>query len=73
MILLIEISLLPEQRGKGVGAQLIEGVIAEATSAGKRVSLTVEQQNPAIRLYQRLGFTTVEERPPYLLMTTGRS
>jgi ribosomal protein S18 acetylase RimI-like enzyme len=56
----IDIALLPEHRGAGVGSRLISDVISEAATAGIGVGLHVESWNPARRLYERLGFRTVE-------------
>ncbi len=53
---IIDIAILPEHRGKGIGSRLLEDVIAEAHSLGKLVAIHVEKHNPALRLYQRLGF-----------------
>jgi ribosomal protein S18 acetylase RimI-like enzyme len=60
---LIEISLLPDWRGRGLGAALV-GTLQDEARAGRgdRVSLNVETTNPARRLYARLGF--VELPPP---------
>jgi len=60
---LLEISLLPEWRGRGLGAALLE-LLQQEVRAGRaeRVSLQVAQGNPAGRLYERLGF--VEALPP---------
>jgi GNAT superfamily N-acetyltransferase len=54
---LVEISLLPEWRGRGIGAALLEQLQREV-EAGLRdcVSLQVAPENPARRLYQRMGF-----------------
>ncbi len=62
-LMLIEISLLPEWRGRGIGAALL-GRLQEEVAAGARdrVSLQVSPDNPARRLYARLGF--VEATPP---------
>ncbi len=53
---LVDISLLPRWRGNGVGTQLLRGLLAEAKAAGRSVQLEVAKTNPAIRLYERLGF-----------------
>lgn len=58
---LIDISLLPEARGAGIGGAILEDVIADARGAGRMVSLHVEPGNPARRLYARLGFAEVAE------------
>jgi ribosomal protein S18 acetylase RimI-like enzyme len=54
---LVDIALLPEHRGAGIGGSLIRGFIAEAKAAGNPLVLHVEKQNRAIRLYERLGLT----------------
>jgi len=53
---IIDVALLPEHRGRGIGSVLIAAVIAEAESAGLAVRLHVEPWNPARRLYLRFGF-----------------
>ena len=58
---LIQIQLAPELQGHGLGAWLIEGVLAEAREAGASVELDVVKVNPARRLYERLGFSIVAE------------
>ena len=65
----LDIALLPEHRGKGVGTRLLSGVLAEAGAAGKPVQIYVERSNPARRLYDRLGFRAIAEQDPYLLLT----
>jgi GNAT superfamily N-acetyltransferase len=67
-IRVIDISLLPEHRGKGVGTQLLRGLLDEAAETGKRVSIHVEKHNPALRLYERIGFTPVADVGVNLLM-----
>jgi len=59
---LIEISLLPEWRGKGLGAGFL-ALLQDEVRAGRceRVRLSVTPENPARRLYQRMGF--VEPAP----------
>jgi len=42
--------------------------MAEGKEVGKPVTIHVEIYNPAMRLYERLGFVPVEERGPYRLM-----
>jgi ribosomal protein S18 acetylase RimI-like enzyme len=64
----MDIALLPEYCGKGIGGYLIEGVLREAADAGKRVSIHVEKHNPAQRLYARLGFQPVKDVGVYLLL-----
>lgn len=56
-IVLVDVALLPEHRGGGHGTALLTLLLDEARRAGKRVKLHVARQNPAVRLYRRLGFT----------------
>ena len=67
-IRLIDIALLPEHRGAGLGGRLMRGVLAQAEAAGLPVQIHVERNNPAMRLYDRLGFQQVEEQGVYWLM-----
>ncbi len=67
-ICLVDIALLPEVRGAGLGTQLVQEILDEAQAAGKRVTIHVEHFNPAMHLYQRLGFVPVEESGVYYLM-----
>ena len=67
-IRLIDIALLPEHRGSGLGSRLMKGVLAQAEIAGLPVQIHVERDNPAMRLYDRLGFEQVEEQGVYWLM-----
>lgn len=62
---IIDISLMPEHRGHGVGAAMLSDIIA---GTDLTVSIHVEKFNPAMGLYRRLGFVTVEERGVYDLM-----
>lgn len=53
---IIDIALLPEHRGKGVGTAILKNILAEAAAAGKAVAIQVDRLNPALQLYRRLGF-----------------
>jgi ribosomal protein S18 acetylase RimI-like enzyme len=65
---IVDIALLPEFRGRGVGSALLQLIIAEAASHGLPVSIHVEQFNPALRWYKRLGFQHVSEHGVYYLL-----
>jgi GNAT superfamily N-acetyltransferase len=67
-IRVVDIALLPEYRGGGTGTGLLRDLIGEAAAAGKRLSIHVEVHNPAMRLYERLGFRAVDEVGVHLLM-----
>jgi ribosomal protein S18 acetylase RimI-like enzyme len=53
---LLDITLLPEHRGRGLGSALIRDLLTEASVAGLPVRLHVAVVNPAESLYRRLGF-----------------
>ncbi len=70
---IIDIALLSEHCGAGIGTALIRDVLADADRDGLMVSLHVEQWNPALRLYQRLGFVRAGENDIYVLMELPRT
>jgi GNAT superfamily N-acetyltransferase len=65
---IVDISLLPESRGYGIGAGLIAGLQREAAAEGCIVSIHVEAHNPAARLYERLGFIVAADLGVYRRM-----
>ena len=65
---LVDLSLLPEFRNFGIGSSLLQGLLDEAEGSGRRITLHVLQNNPAIRLYQRLGFSDAGEQGIYRRM-----
>ena len=67
-IRIVDIALLPEHRGGGVGTSLLRDLLAEADAAGKSVTIHVERLNPALRLYERLGFELAEDKGVYLFL-----
>ncbi len=67
-LLIVDIALLPQWRGRGIGTALIEALFAEARGIAKDVSISVEKFNPAQRLYRRLGFREYAEDDVYWFM-----
>ncbi len=67
-ISLIDIALLCEHRNAGTGSALIQNLLREAAAASKPVKLHVLHSNPALRLYERLGFSPVSRDEVYLEM-----
>ena len=63
--ILVYIALHRQHRGKGLGGQLMKHALEQCNGD---VALHVEKNNPAIRLYEKLGFTK-----PYLEMRLKRS
>lgn len=67
-IRLVDIALMPQWRGSGAGTELVRGVLERGAKAGKPVTIHVEGYNPALRLYERLGFQKVDTNGVYYLM-----
>jgi ribosomal protein S18 acetylase RimI-like enzyme len=67
-IRLVDIALLPEFRRQGIGAGLVAWVQAQASATGKAVRLHVAPESAARRLYERLGFSLLEDRQSHLLL-----
>jgi ribosomal protein S18 acetylase RimI-like enzyme len=65
---LVDISLLPACRGRGIGGALIRDLIATCGQQRVRLRLQVLKTNPAARLYERLGFVRTGEDGMYLQM-----
>ena len=66
-IRIMDIALAPAFRGRGIGTALLRALMDEAQESGRRLSIHVEQNNPARRLYERLGFEPAGEHGVYLL------
>jgi len=67
-ILLLDISLLPAYRKRGLGTRLLQDLQAESRTAGKPLRIHVERMNPALTLYERLGFRRIEDQGVYWYM-----
>jgi ribosomal protein S18 acetylase RimI-like enzyme len=67
-LLIVDIALLPQWCGRGIGTALLEAMFAEARLSGKGVTISVEKFNPAQRLYRRLGFREYAEDDVYWFM-----
>ena len=67
-IRIMDVALVPAYRGRGIGTTLLRGLIAEAEGSGRKLSIHVEMNNRARRLYERLGFRAAGEHGVYVLM-----
>jgi ribosomal protein S18 acetylase RimI-like enzyme len=65
---LMDIAILPTFRGQGIGTLLLNQLIERAASEGKSLTIHVEQFNPALALYERLGFRRIGEFGAYYLL-----
>src|SRR5215472_6613305 len=67
-IRIVDIALLPPYRNAGIGTAILRDLLAEAAVAHKPVRIHVEKFNPALRLYERLGFVPIADKGVYLFM-----
>ncbi len=58
-IRVVDIGLMPQYRGQGIGGTVLMAVMAEAAESGRPVRLQTDPTNRALRLYERLGFVRV--------------
>ncbi|MBP5282364.1 MAG: GNAT family N-acetyltransferase [Lachnospiraceae bacterium] len=64
------ISLYKEYRGKGYGTKLMQAMLELLRSKGfKRASLAVQKANYAVRMYEKVGFVTVDQNEEEYIMT----
>ena len=64
-IRILDIALLPEYRGQGIGTRVLNEIREEAAAARLPIRIHVEQNNPALNLYKRLGFQQLEAKGVY--------
>jgi ribosomal protein S18 acetylase RimI-like enzyme len=64
----IDIALLPDYRGLGLGKQIMQDLLRQGENEGLQVTIHVEQFNPALRFYQRLGFEMLQGEGIHFLM-----
>lgn len=67
-IRIIDITLLPAERNVGIGSYLIKQLLEDAKQTGKITRIYVEEFNPSLRLFQRLGFSPSEQHGIHLLL-----
>ena len=72
MLHIVEVTLLPEFRSRGIGSTLLRGLLEEAATAGQSVSLRVARRNVrAAELYNAIGFrlVTMDDQDNYFEWT----
>ena len=64
------VSLYKEYRGQGIGSQLMMKMLDLLSQKGyKKVSLSVQKANYAVKMYEKAGFKTVDENEEEYIMT----
>ena len=65
----LAISLYPDYRAQGIGTALMKAILTLAESEGiPQISLSVQKENYAVRMYRKVGFATVGETDEEYLM-----
>jgi len=72
-IRIVDITLMPAERNAGIGSRLLEQLLDEANGSGKITSIYVEEFNPSLRLFERLGFSPSEQHGIHLLLQCNPS
>ena len=72
-IRIVDITLLPAERNAGIGSYLIKQLLDEANRSGKVTRIYVEEFNPSLRLFERLGFSPSEQQGIHLLLQCSPS
>ena len=67
-IRIVDITVLPGERNAGIGSYLIRQLLAEAEQTRRAVRIFVEEFNPSLRLFERLGFSRSEQQGIHLLL-----
>ena len=65
---IIDIAILSEYRNQGIGSQILQDILISATERDLPVRISVEQNNPALNLYHRLGFKKIGNNGIYFVM-----
>ena len=67
-IRILDIAIAVEHRNTGIGTSVLRGLMAEAAKTEKPVRIYVERFNPSLRLFERMGFSSVENTHSHFLM-----
>lgn len=62
----------PDYQNKGIASSIFTGFISSAKADGKRIIIKVFKENPAKRLYERLGFSVYDEDSTHYYMEINR-
>lgn len=65
---MVDVAVLPEHQKSGTGTALLQAWLAVSDGLGKPARLNVRFDNPAVRLYMRLGFVAAESDGVFITM-----
>ena len=57
----LDITILPEHRNRGIGSTVLRRIMEEARASRKPVTIYLESFNPSLHLFRRLGFEQVSQ------------
>ncbi len=60
-IRIMDITLLPEHRGKRISSQLIRSLMDDAVGCGKKLSINLDKLSQSQSVFERLGFVPTED------------
>jgi len=67
-IRIVDLTLLPNERNNGIGSYLLKQLIEESGAKGKVTRIYVEDFNPSLNLFKRLGFNVTAQEGFHLLL-----
>ncbi len=65
---ILDITVLPDHRAKGVGSSILNDIQAHAQRSGTHVSIYVETFNPSLSFFEKRGFERIENAGIYWLL-----
>ncbi len=60
VIRILDVTILPDQRGAGIGSYLLGQLLDEARESNRCIQIYLDNDSPAVRLFERLGFVRIE-------------
>jgi RimJ/RimL family protein N-acetyltransferase len=65
---IVDITIVPEERGAGIGTSLLNELMDESRRAGKPLRIYIENFNPSLRIFERQGFRQLDVQGVHLLL-----